>query len=1541
MKKSHHPLIILQAAAAALFCLSFRAEAAAGNPQHPPEKSTEIRHVVIEPATPDVPRSDTASIAELSAGRLMVVYHKYEKGKHSGHDQGICRIWSKESDDGGVSWGRPRMLVDMAEGDMNVQAPALLRLKSGRLLLLCLRAHKGGDSSTMCLFSSDDEGKVFTPMKPVWKRTRGQLLQGGASSLIQLKSGRLVLPFHGGSGNQWRQKNSAWCFISDDRGETWRRSNAIELPLRGAMEGSVAELADGSLLMSLRTQLDGPYLSRSADGGATWRRAVPSGLKGGESGTCLRRIPGTGTVVLFWNNSTYQKGHHHFGERTPLTAAVSRDNGATWRIIGDIADDPKAEYTNLDCFFPSKGPAILTYMFAKPAWNRTEIHLRAALIPMKWFEEHMLGKWIFQPAHAQGQKIEDQTGRLPASVVGPAIFSKEPPEALLLDGNVKAKHRVLLAPDRDKTRPSLPIKAFTVEAWVKIEAAGEWGGIVSAIQDNGDFEKGWLLGIKSWGFCFALSTKGADDGNGKLTYLQSRVAYEKGMWYYICATYDGTTQKLYVDGQLQGRSTAQSGDINYPEKLFYTIGAYHDDNEFYSFRGEVAEVSIYDVALTDGQIQHRFSARQSSYPGIVPVKPDIAGWPTYHRDSKRSGFTDEALKLPLSLKWMFKTRKRPEPAWPPPAKQNYWAGKFNLRPRVVYDRAQALVVDGSGVYFGSSADDRVFCLDVETGLERWSFFTGGPVRLAPTIHGNRLYFGSDDGHVYCLNKKNGALLWKHRMGPADRWIPGNGRIVSVWPVRTGILISEEKVFCCAGLFPLQGAYRAALDWKTGDVLEKEKLQISAQGYLTRRGGKLYVKEGRAPEKFVSKLKRYGKTHCPAVVDIPKEFPYELIGAAELRFAGGDGKVAAFDAGNGQLLWKAAVQGKAYSLAVSEKSLFVSTDDGTIHCFSHAQKTAEARKSMAPDVKAFPYASEASRKAHEKTADFILKRSGISRGYCVVLGCGEGQLVHELARRGQFRMVGLASSAAQTEAARRNIEAAGLYGPAVIQEWADWKKLPFTDFMANLVIVDGPDDGPLHAAVTREVQRILRPAGGIALVRCGGQWDLHRRPALKGIGEWTHMYADVGNTVCSRDERVGRKLSLQWYGQPGPRNMVDRHLRTVSPLSKNGRLFIPGNDCLFAVDACNGFPLWEVDLPKSRRLGAFRDSSYLALSDDHLYAAFENHCIGLDVETGGKALAFEVPARLVDRQEDGHEREWGYLAVLGESLFGSVVKAGSSRRLLSKKTIDDTYYDQRPLVCSESIFSMNALTGQAGWIYTAQTGLILNTTLTIGHDLMFFVESGNRETLALASGRAALHDLLGKGSNITALNLKTGDVVWKNPLDLSVARHHLYACCSEGKLVITGAYNLNKRVHVDIWALSAETGKMAWKTTQNNGTPEGGSHGEQDLHPVMVPGKLIAEPFAYDLHTGKPLENWQWNKAHRRGCGTISASASALFFRQNNPVMFDLSSNRYDPITKVSRPGCWINMIPAGGLLLIPEASAGCTCDFPIQTSMGFLALPQD
>src|SRR5579859_4651545 len=98
------------------------------------ETSALIRTVEIAKAGPDNPRNDTASVIEQRGGSLMVVWHKYSASEIAGSDFGVCRIFSKISRDGGLTWGQERLLVDVEKGDLNVQAPALCRLRSGDVL---------------------------------------------------------------------------------------------------------------------------------------------------------------------------------------------------------------------------------------------------------------------------------------------------------------------------------------------------------------------------------------------------------------------------------------------------------------------------------------------------------------------------------------------------------------------------------------------------------------------------------------------------------------------------------------------------------------------------------------------------------------------------------------------------------------------------------------------------------------------------------------------------------------------------------------------------------------------------------------------------------------------------------------------------------------------------------------------------------------------------------------------------------------------------------------------------------------------------------------------------------------------------------------------------------------------------------------------------------------------------------------------------------------------------------------------------------------
>ncbi|MCE5326534.1 MAG: PQQ-binding-like beta-propeller repeat protein [Planctomycetaceae bacterium] len=224
-------------------------------------------------------------------------------------------------------------------------------------------------------------------------------------------------------------------------------------------------------------------------------------------------------------------------------------------------------------------------------------------------------------------------------------------------------------------------------------------------------------------------------------------------------------------------------------------------------------------------------------------------WSTYRHDAQRSGFSNDKVQMPLSEHWVFTSALAPAPAWSDPPAEVV-EGSLE-RPRMRFDDAFHAVAAGGKVFFGSSSENKVYALDAVSGKIAWQFYTDGPVRMAPTVAGGKVYAGSDDGYVYCLDAADGKLVWKFRAAPEDQAVIGAGKVMSLWPVRTGVVVEGGVAYFGAGIFPAEGAFVFAVDAATGKQLwvnnsftDGGQANRSPQGYLLASADRLILPTGR-------------------------------------------------------------------------------------------------------------------------------------------------------------------------------------------------------------------------------------------------------------------------------------------------------------------------------------------------------------------------------------------------------------------------------------------------------------------------------------------------------------------------------------------------------------------------------------------------------------------------------------------------------------------------------------------------------------------------
>lgn len=302
-----------------------------------------VTKIRLLPPGPGNPRNSEGAFIALKDGKLLFVYTHFTGG---GADHAAAHLAARSSNDSGRTWAAQDELVLENEANMNVMSVSLLRLANDDIGLFYLRKN-AADDCRLYLRRSSDEGKRFG--EPTLCIPEAGYYVVNNDRVIRLESGRLVAPasFRQAAGKVAAHPGIAICYLSDDDGRTWRRSKSeLHPPERsrsGLQEPAVVELKDGKLMMLCRTDQGSQYRSYSTDGGDSWSQAEPSEIKSPLSPASIKRIPKTGDLLMVWNDHSNVNASLG-GKRTPLSAAVSKDEGKTWGKAKTLDDDPDGWY---------------------------------------------------------------------------------------------------------------------------------------------------------------------------------------------------------------------------------------------------------------------------------------------------------------------------------------------------------------------------------------------------------------------------------------------------------------------------------------------------------------------------------------------------------------------------------------------------------------------------------------------------------------------------------------------------------------------------------------------------------------------------------------------------------------------------------------------------------------------------------------------------------------------------------------------------------------------------------------------------------------------------------------------------------------------------------------------------------------------------------------------------------------------------------------------------------------------------------------------
>lgn len=356
------------------------------------QASSAVELVLVVVATNQFPRRGEASMVELVSGDCLLAYSNHTGRGDNDHGHiAVTRISSEGdplSDDTEVVPCPP-------SGGLNAMSPALRRLPDGRLGMLYSARRSVTDSDRQFIWS-DDEGVTWS--EPIAIESGDAYVDGVHDRFTILKSGRFIAPLT--CADNWdRHYTHIRTGYSDDGGATWSVGDKIELPWvghkygweggwigSGAGDPAVAERADGSLFMAIRTAMGTQFCSESYDGGESWTSPRSMEVIGLQAPACLTRIPDSDDLLLLWTPN-YNVRANGGGRRQTLMSAVSGSGGRSWphRKRRVLVRDADRMVDSPSCMF-KEGEAWITVRVSEgQTFQESMVSTGLMRVPVEWF----------------------------------------------------------------------------------------------------------------------------------------------------------------------------------------------------------------------------------------------------------------------------------------------------------------------------------------------------------------------------------------------------------------------------------------------------------------------------------------------------------------------------------------------------------------------------------------------------------------------------------------------------------------------------------------------------------------------------------------------------------------------------------------------------------------------------------------------------------------------------------------------------------------------------------------------------------------------------------------------------------------------------------------------------------------------------------------------------------------------------------------------------------------------------------------------------